>query len=52
MLWNTYICGDFDARRAFDIFENREKSKSTATWFKERDENSVLIRTSYVCSVH
>ena len=47
MLWNTYICGDFDARRPFDIFENfhREKSESAATWFKERDQNSMLIRT-------
>lgn len=46
MPWNTYICGDFDARRPFDIFENchREKSESAAMWFKER-ENSVLIRT-------
>jgi len=53
MPWDTYICEDFDARRPRLIFSKiaTEKSRNPPRpWFKERDQNSVLIRILCVFS--
>lgn len=57
MLWNTYICGDFDARRAFDIFEKLPQRKveirrDVALKNMIKTPWSVLYFCVCVCSVH